>query len=265
VEDQLHLQGQIYQQKLMNRQQRKELVLQENTRISKINPKSAQLVMEKEYITGETTKDRLMKPIKQTIKPKTLESIPKMTFHPKINENSEAIISQHGRNYYSRYTYIPPADLVQEDQRRRGSAQMGHEGMDRGDEDGEYWNGDDQYPVGEAVCVDDIQSQHSSIPTTLLPQGHPFANNSYYGDEYGNDNGNASSIPGSENPDSTIYNRTLFWREQREKRLYYERLAKEKEEQKVCTFRPKTTNNPSVDLTNRKSIAERHAEWAKRK
>jgi hypothetical protein len=65
--------------------------------VSKVNPHSNQLVQYRYILQGETTQDRLARPI-GTIKQKTLEEIEKPTFKPTLNPVSLEMTANNGYN-----------------------------------------------------------------------------------------------------------------------------------------------------------------------
>ena len=67
------------------------------TQVSKVNSHSNQLVQNRYILQGETTQDRLARPI-GTVKQKTLEEIEKPTFKPTLNPVSLEMTANNGYN-----------------------------------------------------------------------------------------------------------------------------------------------------------------------
>ena len=219
IEDWLYMQGLQYQRKVELKEKRKLQQEQYLRGISKINPNSERLARERYLVYGESTAERLHRPI-GAVKSKTLESMNKYDFKPKISEGSMEILQQGG----NRYRYFPP-------------------------EQEESQNSDDMSMIdsiiygestGEAICVDGREF-------SLLPQNKSKSNSRQ----------SASAI--------SMYQRTLYWEEQRKKRLEQERLEYERTMMKECSFKPKVDPiSKVIQSTNNKGpIADRHANWVK--
>lgn len=226
----------------------------------KINSVSERIMMEKYLLEGETAEDRLTRPIGQ-IRQRTLDDIEKPTFKPTIKK-----ISSDDYNLSYRGSTIAPDGT-----RYRGYNQE----LDDDDED------EDNYLSGNVQkALDDMHLQNF--------------NNNYF-DDYSN----GTPMPREYNPrsdslipqrvnasktsekqtmksaKSNMYDRTVKWEEERQRRLERERMQREKEQEQQYSFKPKLENYARVMNSmygnsatmsydsGGMSIAERNELWVK--
>ena len=227
VEDYLYLQGLHYQKKIEakgRRIQEQEAMLSE---MPKINPTSEKIVREKYLYYGESTKDRLHRPI-GSVKPKTLDNMDLPTFKPKISDGSLEILAQAG----NRFRYYP------EGANAEAGASSG----------APISNIDEWFRVygesdGQAICVDGSE-------VSLLNGNKNF--------------GGASSASSGGRGASSIYQRTTYWEDQRKKKLEQERQEREREYMKQCSFKPKVDSLANVKVPPPKGpLADRQVQWMK--
>lgn len=175
--------------------------------------------MQERYILqGETTQDRLARPI-GTVKQKTLEEIERPSFKPTLNPVSIEMTMNNGYNVYG----VDP----------RGNNNNGASG------DGPYSPQDealarfnsmytsDDYSVdhGEPLLYEDlIRGKHNS-------NSYSNNNNSYTSYMYDSSQSLA--------PQDAMYSKTQRWNEMRNQKLEKERRERERKEAEVCTFKPK--------------------------
>lgn len=90
---------------------------------------------------------------------------------------------------------------------------------------------------GQAICVDGKEF-------SLLPQ-------------------NKTKVSNRQPSGVSMYERTLYWEEQRKKRLDQERMEHNRAQMRECSFKPKVDPNSKVIQSSKGNIADRHASWMK--
>ena len=199
IEDILHGKAELQRQRMQQREQRLQQRDNALRGVSKINPKSAQIVQTRYILQGETTRDRLNKGI-GNVKKKTIDEIEKPTFRPSLNPNSlEIANAATGVNFHysaeerNAYDYSP----------EQASFERFH-GMAAHEFDG------------------------SSSDGPLLYEDIVQTNNNRY-----HSGGSSSSAQ------DAMYLKSRKWNEARQQRIEKERKERERQEKQICTFKPK--------------------------
>ena len=180
----------------------------------KINPTSEKIAREKEIIegtAGSSRIDRLTRPI-GSVKANILEGIEKPTFAPKISKKSAQLATQG--HYYSG---------------GRGG-RSGSTGKSRPTADSSYNFNHDYNDHGgfyEGARGDIYSSDYTGNP---LEEPNDYGEKAYVG-----------CGP------SNLYDRANSWAKEREMKIKRDRQAREQEQLKDCTFRPRIQKAPSQD------------------
>lgn len=263
IEDLLHAKGKQYQDKMAAKERRKQDQEQAQRSKSKINVVSERIVQEKYILSGETTEDRLHRPI-GTVKSRVLETVEKPTFKPKISETSKEILASSGY----RHMYFP-ADAAQtaEDQQAYQERLQAIDAMSIYQGNGSGVNGYYGGEVGEAIMVE-------AGEFTLDPSMRS-------GGARGGSHSNSSSQIAARGSDVyAVYERSKLWEQQRQRKLEQDRLAAEQRQRQQCSFRPNIASNGSsgtnanynnygssgqVGSSSSGNIADRHAQWVQQR
>ena len=218
IEDLLTDKGKLQQQRLAEKERRLQQRAQELRQVYKVNPKSELLVQERYILQGETTRDRLARPIGQ-VKQKTLEDIEKPSFKPTLNPVSIEMTANSGYNVYDggRKVLETPYSPQEEALARFNS----------------MYSGDD-YSVdhGEPLLYEDLMRGSAS-------KHHPSSG----GGSGGGGNGayESSMYDSSQSlaPQDAMYSKTQRWNDMRQQKIEKERRESERREREICTFKPK--------------------------
>jgi hypothetical protein len=277
IEEILHARGQEYQQRAKLRQDKYEQYSYKQRESSKINHISEKIVREKEYFFGETSQDRLFRPIGE-VKSSVLQTIDKPSFKPKINKKSEEIVQQSFGHIYSTRPgaiesqsngniSIQPENVFYAENGGVASSSIVYD-IDR-ELDLRYEESED-YPPAE--IVDDTTSYYELDDGVYTLAPHSHHNHSPGSSFYSTDD--LQSLSSLNDPVTAVHLRSEAWKRERERRLERERLARLKEIDKECSFQPKLKENkafvtsiPKSELrySNAREIADRQIEWLKKK
>jgi hypothetical protein len=236
----------------------------------KILRQSGQLASDESIPVSE----RLSRPI-GTVKQKTLESIEQPTFQPTIAKKSREIVDSvtrtvssgpSGQSSYHRFSeeYSPDAEgLPYEDQQNESELYE--------------WSNSNAY----------FSSSHDE-PFTLDPSAQSRSHERRSG-EMGRSSATPGSGSGVARGPTSVYLRSQRWKEEREERMKKEKLLRDEQELNECSFRPKIKETPlssgswgeghdssgngsgsnssnwGVGAEGGKSIAERQAEWQRKR
>lgn len=176
--------------------------------------------------TEESVAERLSRPI-GTVKQKTLETIEQPTFQPTIAKKSREIVES------STKTFLPEPSSP-----------------------GGYRKFSEIYYTDEE---NDLYEVPNNQTFTLDPN-------------YGHGRTDLSALKGPSN----VYLRNQRWQQEREDRMKREKVLREQQELNECSFRPKikepqrgdgwdSSSASQVDGPSTKSMAERQAEWQRRR
>lgn len=238
VEDLLTGKGQLQKQRLQERERRQDLKAQQLSEIRKVNPKSEKLVQERYILQGETTSDRLARPI-GNVKAKVLDEIEQPTFRPTLNPNSiEIATSSNG--YYNL-----PSAYNQEQSRGQSNEYSGPEEETFDRFDSMYYN--DEYSVDDGPLL--YEDYLRSAGKSNRPNGAAGAGNTGRGgagrgrgSRHGGDHGSlydpSQSLAGLGVQQDIMYQKTQRWEEMRRAKLDKGRRERERQQAAECTFKP---------------------------
>jgi hypothetical protein len=261
IELALHEKGKQYQRKLEVKERLRTEHEQKLRQQSKLNAVSERIVQEKYLFEGEGTAERLHKPI-GTVKPKTLETIDKPTFKPKISETSLEILAQSGHRH--KYFATPSKSDENEFWRLQQLQELSIHG------------GNVYDPItGEAVLVENGMvtlnpnneySTSTNSSTTFYKRSKAWEEQRKQKLEYdkrlleqkereicsfkpnikSNMHNQSSNNYNNNNPTSSlsIAERHQQWLQQKEQKLQIERMKQSQDEIKDCTFVPKVPIPP---------------------
>lgn len=264
IEEVLHARGMEYQIRAKLREEKMKQQSLKSREHSKLNPISEQIVKEKELLYGETTSVRLKKPIGE-VKPYVMETIEKPSFKPKINKRSEEIVL----NSFG-HLYVPPSN----------SAAGGGNFVSTASPSNVFY--------ADNITPSSKYSKYASESSEFQYDGDDMSisDQSYY---YGVDDGVFTLNPSSSNqsvsddcfsiatsgsvndPVTAVHLRSAAWVRDKAKRLEKERRERDKEMEKICSFKPKLKENKSFassipsNNSSSKPIADRQVEWLKKR
>lgn len=222
VEDLLTGKGQLQKQRLQERERRQEQKAQQLSETRKVNPKSEKLVQERYILQGETTSDRLARPI-GNVKAKVLDEIEQPTFRPTLNPVSVEIATSNN-GYYNL-----PAAAASDNSRTNNQPYSPQENtFDRFDS--MLYNDEHSINDGPVLYEDYLRSAGK--------------NHRGGGSAGGADRGAGGSLYNpamslaAQGPQDIMYQKTQRWEEMRQAKLDKGRREKERQQAAECTFRP---------------------------
>lgn len=247
VEDLLTGKGQLQKQRLQEKERRVEQKAQQLSEIRKVNPKSEKLVQERYILQGETTSDRLARPI-GNVKAKVLEEIEQPTFRPTLNPVSVEIATSNN-GFYN----LPAA---QRQHNHMGTAGGNYcDGVDdRGqpepEEDSGTFDRFDSMYYNDEYSIDDgpllYEDYLRSAGKKNNNSNRSVRNGASGGGDGGDNNGSrlydsSQSLAGgggSQQQQDIMYQKTRLWEEMRQAKLDKGRRERERQQAAECTFKP---------------------------
>lgn len=252
VEDQLRIKGLIYQRKIMERERKAELQEKSLRESRRLNSVSEKIVMERMMAYGETSKDRLNKPI-GSLKDRTVKSLTEESpsFKPQISQGSKEILSQLG----NRYRYCPTS-----------------QGEDRPDDSFllmQDWDILSNAPQdGQPICVDDIRGKKNNNSLHVENPNNIYERTNYWQsarekklqherEERQKELMKECSFkPKTSSKSAKIVTKGLIsdrhnqWAKEKEERMERERRKKLEEEERHLTFTPTVLPSPNFKTNN---------------
>lgn len=251
VEDLLTYKGELYRKKVQLKEKRIESRAQMMRDSVKVNPMSQRIVEERYIMRGETTEDRLTRPI-GSIKQSTLQdAFHDLTFHPNIGAASAH--SNHSNSTGGISASAPPASLSSSFVNARDGFEFGSH-VDFFDPAGLEDLGDD--PTYEALSDDS------------------------------RDGGGSSHARPLKSKQPSLYSRAKKWDERRQLKIKFDQERKLHAEMQECSFKPNlpgslslavegerdfetqshvTNGSDSSSRSGTVPIADRNALWMRRR